>query len=96
MKLFKKLPTVTKHIYTAEFGWVESVISSMYILGIKFSWKENHPMPIDKQEESLEHKLKSNDEAVRHVSYSEMAANMPMLSNEAFDKFQQSIYPTRF
>ncbi len=34
--------------------------------------------------------------AERQVSFSEMSANLPELSNVQFDQFQQEIYPTRF
>lgn len=34
--------------------------------------------------------------AERLVSYSEMTANLPELSNKEFDQFQNEIYPTRF
>ncbi len=33
--------------------------------------------------------------AERQVSFSEMSANMPQLSNAQFDRFQSEIYPTR-
>lgn len=96
--------TVKKH--SPEWGWIDQVqfyTPEINLLIFKIRpfhfWSENHnAQKITESVESLEYRAMMSIKAdnYRQVSFSEMSANLPDLSTAEFDKFQQSIYPTRF
>ncbi len=102
----KILTTKTVKKFSPEYGWIDQVqfyTPEINLLIFKIRpfhfWSENHKSaPIEDDVPMLEYRamrsLKSDN--YRQVSFSEMSANLPELSNEEFNKFQKSIYPTIF
>lgn len=91
----KIITTKTVKKFSPEYGWIDQV--QFRLFGWHF-WSENHKAaPVEDDVPMLEYRamrsLKSDK--YRQVSFSEMSANLPELSNEEFEKFQKSIYPTR-
>jgi len=71
--------------FMPEYGWIEQV--RFYLFGFHV-WTENHPLEIPEDVEPMAiYQLKRE----RQVSYSEMSANMPELTNAEFDKFQKQL-----
>lgn len=90
-----KIITTKSKVYKAKSGDTIKEIRFM-ILGFHF-WTEKHFIePSDESVATIEYRAMMSLKAERQVSFSEMSANLPDLSNEEFDKFQQSVYPTRF
>lgn len=76
-----------------EYGMVDQF--KFYLFGRRglCIWTENHKV---QTAEDIEQTALCQIYAERQVSYSEMTANLPELSNKEFDQFQNEIYPTRF
>lgn len=87
MKLFT---TKESKKFSPEYGWLRVI--KFYFLGFHYL-TEHHEIEIS---ENLEEKAMMSLKYDRQVSYSEMSANLPELSNENFNKFQSEIYQTRF
>lgn len=87
MKLFTKEESKK---FSPEYGWLRVI--QFYCLGFQY-WTEHHKIEIP---DNIEETALFQIIAERQVSYSEMSANLPELSNENFNKFQSEIYQTRF
>ena len=88
----KILTTKTVKKFSPEYGWIDQV--QFRLFGFHF-WTENYKSaPIEDDVPTLEYRamrsLKS-DNYRQVLSFSEMSANLPELSNEEFDKFQKQL-----
>ena len=85
--------TTTKRIRLKEYGFVDQ--TKFYLFGIRglCFLTQNNPVTIP---DNIEEIALCQIIAERQVSFSEMSANLPELSNEKFNSFQKEIYPTRF
>lgn len=86
----KMITTKESKKWSPEFGWLKVI--EFKIFGFKF-WTEHHGIEVSDNAEEI---AISQIMAERQVSFSEMSANLPELSNEKFNSFQKEIYPTRF
>jgi len=84
---------ITTQRLKSNYGLIDQ--RKAYLFGIRglCFLTQNNPVTIP---DNIEEMALCQIIAERQVSFSEMSANLPYLSNKQFDQFQQEIHPTRF